>query len=63
MSEMQFYWWRRVDVKAACSVHQKEINPKYYDIEHAFYKADEINWKQGSEIKAGDRGDAQFAEH
>ncbi len=29
-------------------------NPKYYDIEHAFDKADEINWKQGSGIKTGD---------
>ncbi len=29
-------------------------NPKYYDIEHAFDDADEINWKQGSGIKTGD---------
>lgn len=29
-------------------------NPKYYDIIHAFDDADEINWKQGSGIKAGD---------
>lgn len=29
-------------------------NPKYYDIEHAFDDADEINWKQGSGIRAGD---------
>lgn len=29
-------------------------NPKYYDIEHAFDDADEINWKQGSGIKIGD---------
>ncbi|MBR4543883.1 MAG: MmcQ/YjbR family DNA-binding protein [Lachnospiraceae bacterium] len=29
-------------------------NPKYYDIEHAFDNEDEINWKQGSGIKAGD---------
>ncbi len=29
-------------------------NPKYYDIEHAFDTADEINWKQGSGIKTGD---------
>lgn len=29
-------------------------NPKYYDIEHAFDEEDEINWKQGSGIKAGD---------
>ena len=29
-------------------------NPKYYDIEHAFDGADEINWKQGAGIKAGD---------
>ena len=29
-------------------------NPKFYDIEHAFDDADEIDWKQGSGIKAGD---------
>ena len=29
-------------------------NPKYYDVEAAFLKSDEINWKQGSGIKAGD---------
>ncbi len=29
-------------------------NPKYYDIEHAFDDADEIDWKQGSGIKTGD---------
>lgn len=29
-------------------------NPKYYDIEHAFDSADEIDWKQGSGIKNGD---------
>lgn len=29
-------------------------NPKYYDIEHAFDSADEIEWKQGSGIKTGD---------
>ncbi|MEE3393481.1 MAG: MmcQ/YjbR family DNA-binding protein [Lachnospiraceae bacterium] len=29
-------------------------NPKYYDIEHAFDDANEINWKQGSGIKSGD---------
>ena len=29
-------------------------NPKYYDIEHAFDNADEIDWKQGSGIKPGD---------
>lgn len=29
-------------------------NPKYYDIVHAFDNADEIEWKQGSGIKAGD---------
>lgn len=29
-------------------------NPKYYDIEQAFEKADEIDWKQGSGIKTGD---------
>ena len=29
-------------------------NPKYYDIEHAFDHADEIEWKQGSGIKTGD---------
>ena len=29
-------------------------NPKYYDIEHAFDTADEIEWKQGAGIKAGD---------
>ena len=29
-------------------------NPKYYDIEHAFDKEDEINWKQGNGIKVGD---------
>ncbi len=29
-------------------------NPKYYDIEHAFDRTDEINWKQGRGIKSGD---------
>ena len=29
-------------------------NPKYYDIEHAFDDADEIDWKQGTGIKKGD---------
>lgn len=29
-------------------------NPKYYDIEQAFEKADEIDWKQGAGIKKGD---------
>lgn len=29
-------------------------NPKYYDIVHAFDDTDEIRWKQGSGIKAGD---------
>ncbi len=29
-------------------------NPKYYDIEHAFDGQDEIDWKQGSGIRAGD---------
>ena len=29
-------------------------NPKYYDIEHAFDDADEIDWKQGAGIKKGD---------
>lgn len=29
-------------------------NPKYYDIEHAFDAAGEIDWKQGSGIKKGD---------
>lgn len=29
-------------------------NPKYYDIEHAFDNAEEIDWKQGSGIKRGD---------
>ena len=29
-------------------------NPKYYDIVGAFEEADEIDWKQGSGIKAGD---------
>ncbi|MCI8995236.1 MAG: MmcQ protein [Lachnospiraceae bacterium] len=29
-------------------------NPKYYDIEHAFDNASEIDWKQGSGIKSGD---------
>ena len=29
-------------------------NPKYYDIEHAFDKAKEIDWKQGAGIKTGD---------
>ena len=29
-------------------------NPKYYDIEHAFDAVDEIDWKQGRGIKAGD---------
>ncbi len=29
-------------------------NPKYYDIEHAFDDADEINWKQGAGIKKDD---------
>ena len=29
-------------------------NPRYFDIEHAFDAAKEINWKQGSGIKKGD---------
>jgi len=29
-------------------------NPKYYDIQSAFRQADEISWKQGAGIKAGD---------
>lgn len=29
-------------------------NPKYYDIEAAFSKSDEIDWKQGKGIKTGD---------
>ena len=29
-------------------------NPKYYDIVHAFDHTEEIEWKQGSGIKAGD---------
>ena len=29
-------------------------NPKYYDIEHAFDGAEEINWKQGAGIRTGD---------
>ena len=29
-------------------------NPKYYDIEHAFDDENEIDWKQGAGIKAGD---------
>lgn len=28
-------------------------NPKYYDIEHAFDNADEIDWKQGRGIRVG----------
>ena len=29
-------------------------NPKYYDIVHAFDDTDQIDWKQGAGIKAGD---------
>lgn len=29
-------------------------NPKYYDVEHAFDKEKEINWKQGNGIIVGD---------
>lgn len=29
-------------------------NPKYYDIQGAFEKAEEIDWKQGSGIRTGD---------
>ncbi len=29
-------------------------NPRYYDVEAAFQKADEINWKQAKGAKAGD---------
>ena len=29
-------------------------NPKYYDIQGAFERAEEIDWKQGSGIRAGD---------
>lgn len=29
-------------------------NPRYYDIEHAFDHAKEIDWKQDKGIKAGD---------
>ena len=30
------------------------VNPKFYDIIHAFDGAEEIDWKQGAGIKAGD---------
>ena len=29
-------------------------NPRYYDVQAAFRQADEIDWKQGAGIKAGD---------
>lgn len=29
-------------------------NPKFYDIEHAFDKADTIDWKQGAGVRKGD---------
>ena len=29
-------------------------NPKYYDIEHTFDSADELDWKQGNGIRVGD---------
>lgn len=29
-------------------------NPKYYDVQTAFEESDEIDWKQGKGIKAGD---------
>lgn len=29
-------------------------NPKFYDVEQAFENSDEIDWKQGNGIKAGD---------
>ena len=29
-------------------------NPKYYDVQAAFERSDEINWKQGKGIKTGD---------
>ena len=30
------------------------VNPKYYDIEHAFDHTKEIDWKQGNGIRTGD---------
>ncbi|ERL22335.1 hypothetical protein HMPREF1986_00599 [Oribacterium sp. oral taxon 078 str. F0263] len=30
------------------------VNPKYYDIEHAFDDTDTIDWKQGAGIRKGD---------
>lgn len=54
-----------ISYMATASVKKKEkirppkewiipANPKFYDILHAFDETDEISWKQGSGIKAGD---------
>ncbi len=65
VSERQIYDLIDMSFLATASAKKKEkirppkewiipANPKYYDIEHAFNDAKEIEWKQGAGIKKGD---------
>ena len=65
VSERQIYDLIDMSYLATASAKKKEkirppkewiipANPKYYDIEHAFDDAKEIEWKQGAGIKKGD---------
>ena len=65
VSEQQIYDLIDMSYLATASAKKKEkirppkewivpANPKYYDIEHAFDDAKEIEWKQGAGIKKGD---------
>ncbi len=65
VSEQQIYDLIDISFFATASAKKKEkirppkewiipANPKYYDIEHAFDNAREIEWKQGAGIKKGD---------
>lgn len=63
--EEQIYDLLEMSYLATASAKKKEkvrgpkewiipANPKFYDVERAFHDADEIGWKQGGGIKAGD---------
>ncbi len=65
VSEQQIYDLIDMSFFATASAKKKEkirppkewiipAHPKYYDIEHAFDDAKEIEWKQGAGIKKGD---------
>ena len=65
VSEQRIYDLIDMSFLATASAKKKEkirapkewiipANPKYYDIEHAFDDAKEIDWKQGAGIKKGD---------